>query len=47
MGSQHVKGLSYYHLRGILKDSESQPLAILLGFFFLLYMGYPLLLVVE
>lgn len=48
MGSQHVKGLSYYHLRGILKDSKSRPLAILLGFFFfLLYMGYPLLLVVE
>lgn len=45
-GSQHGKGLSYYHLRGILKDSKSRPLATLFGFF-LLYMGYPLLLVVE
>lgn len=37
MGSQHGKGLSYYHLRGILKDSESQPLAILRGFFFIVH----------
>ena len=34
MGSQHGKGLSHYHLRGILKDSKSPPLAPLLGFFF-------------
>lgn len=39
MGSQHVKGLSYYHLRGILKDSKSRPLAILLGFFFFIVHG--------
>lgn len=48
MGSQHGKGLSYYHLRGILKDSKSWPVALRLRFFFfLLYMSYPLLLVVE
>lgn len=34
MGSQHGEGLSHYRLRGILKDSKSRPLAVLLGFFF-------------
>ena len=39
MGSQHGKGLSHYHLRGILKDSKSPPLAPLLGFFFFIVHG--------